>query len=492
MLILIIFGLVSSCAFTDSCTIFQLDGIHTPSSGGEDSSFFETRWWSRDNTSPQYLADNDVIMGDRIEIDAEFEDNPDNPLMNVESISWRASKGFVENRSGELLVPDPGYDPFFQGMRMDQFTWECIEGILQGDNVRITLSHSNSDTDVFVYWANIDNSRWTTETSITGRQMITGNPRVEHGAFIAQMSGSIMVGIYCYDHQPGQYNLTIDTMEEENGSVQQNSVRYRTWTWGRNVTLSIDFIGNTVSGSLINRSIHNVTFQNFFAPAISNIQIISEGILKHITWDLQDRNRFESHQYEVHFSYDNGLTYQLLSRGLTTRYYLWNTAGFRESNEYRIQVRAIDASGLVGYGFSPAFSAGSLAEFTGLFWYAIESSGNASYVQGSVNNSISWNVWIQGDNQLDFEIYLDGEVIETGLTRGEEITVDTDGLSAGVHAFTLSLGSETRTRNDTIFVEVFPDPHYAYVQTTCSLSAGVIMFLSILTVEVKRRRDFGS
>ncbi|MHA1908987.1 MAG: hypothetical protein ACW98Y_16930, partial [Candidatus Thorarchaeota archaeon] len=135
---------------------------------------FETRWSSRDNVHGAELMDNDTIEADRIEVIATFPNSTDTPHDNIINVQWRASSGFIENRNSSLVVPeDEDYEPFIMGLELQNLAWERIDGIHIGDDVRLTLHHNNTDTDVLVYWADMDNSTWLTDGGITARQMAT-------------------------------------------------------------------------------------------------------------------------------------------------------------------------------------------------------------------------------------------------------------------------------------------------------------------------------
>ena len=454
--------------------------------GDGESNPFEVTWWSRDNQGPVELQDNDIVDGDRIEVLATFPNSTENPEDNIVNIQWSASSGFIESRNGTLLIPDDGYEPFIQGLQLDQLVWERFDGIQIGNNVRLTLFHNNSDTDALVYWADQDNQTWYTDAGLTARQMAT-QALPETGSFVANRAGSIVVGIYCYDYQPGHYNLIVDTTDEANGKVDGNTVVCETWQWEKNVTLSFDFTATTDMGQLIKQSLNNVTFNNFFAPQISTVDIVADGALRYISWSTTDRNLFETHHYEIRLSIDGGYTYLLLSTGFTRNSYVWNTAGFDDYEVCRIQITAIDSVGLSSSAVSSIFSIGANADFTGSFWYATTASGNSSYIWGSNDNKVSWQVWIENYNPMEYEVFIDGEIIRTGWTNGEEISVDADGLSIGLHMFTLALISDAERRNDTVYVEVLPDPHEVVLQSFSSGSAGVLIVAILFLAELSRR-----
>lgn len=455
---------------------------------GDDNDYFETQWWSRESTTPSNITDDSIVTGDRIQFSAEFPNSVGDPDSDVVSIEWSATKGFRHNVTGNLVIPYDGYEPFILGMNVSQFAWEKVDNIKQGDNVRLTLYHNNTDTDVVVYWADVDNSTWISNFGITGLDMATAAIHVERASFIAEREGSIMVGIYSYDHQPGYYDLIVDTSDTVSEVVEGNTVMYETWHWGSNVTLALDFTAETLGGSLIETSLSNVTFQNFFSPEVSEVQIVADGVLRYITWEIRDRNVYESHTYEVRVSLDGGVSYQLLATGIGETSYVWNTGGFDNYEVCIVEVRALDSNNLQNSGFSSEFSIGANADFTGLFWYAISSRGNQSYIWGHNNNNVTWQVWIENRNLMAYEIAIDGIVTNSGWTTGEEFIVSADGLDMGQHTFSLTLSIDGANRTNTIYVTVLPNPELTTNQIAVSSLTGSFVLGLLLVSEIGRRR----
>jgi len=417
---------------------------------------------------------------------ASFDDSNYYPDLNVDEVRWSASRGFIEHRNGELIIPNDGYEPFIMGLEIDQLGWERIDGIQRGDNVRISLTHSNTDTDVLVYWANTDPSLWLTDGGLTARDLATARP-TETGSFIADNDGAIMVGIYSYDHQPGIFNLSVDTREEDRGIETGNQVRYDTWSWGRNVTISMKFRGLMANGTTVSRGLSNLTINGFFNPVITDVRILPFGLLRYVVWDVFDRNQNDAFEYEFLVSLDGGVSFMLLASGINDNFYEWNTGEFDAYETCIIQIRAIDSIGLTGNGFSETFSVGANAYYTGTFWFATSSSGNRTYMFGTSENRVSWDIWIQNDNPMMYEVFLDDDVIRTGWTVSGLIEVDADGLSLGLHSFTLSLIVGTDTWTDSLFVDVIPNPDLILVQLIGSIAAAGIISLAVVLYEFLRR-----
>ncbi|MDF1539984.1 MAG: hypothetical protein P1Q69_13895 [Candidatus Thorarchaeota archaeon] len=453
-------------------------------SNGED--ILELRWWSRETPSPQILEDNAIIEGDRITVEAVFEDSMEHPDLRVEEVSWSVSRGFIKHRTGELLVPDDeAYEPFIMGLNISQLVWERIDGIQRGDNVRLTLFHDNTDTDVLVYWADIDPSLWFTDGGLTGRQMATP-VRPEIGSFIADHDGAIMVGMYSYDHQNGTYNLTVDTSENDSGNVHGNSVCYETWSWGRNDTLSMGLRGTTANGTIVSKTLSNLTINGFFEPTITDVDVLPNGLLRYIVWDVFDRNQNDVFEYEVLISLDGGVSFQLMASGITEKFYEWNTGGFDAFETCIVQIRVTDSTGFRGTGFSETFSIGANADYTGIFWFATSSSGNVTCTYGTPTNPVSWEIWIQHDTPMQYQIILDDEVIQEGWTVSGLLEIAVDDLALGTHKITCSMMFGPDRWNDTVFVQVIPNPAFKILQLIGSVVATSIISIAVVLYEFYR------
>lgn len=444
-------------------------------------------WSSNDDPEPHQLDDNAIIEGDLIRIDARFSDANEDPENLVQNISWIASRGFIMNRTGSLVIPDEEYDPFVLAMDLDQFKWEYIPDILNGDNVQLTLFHSNSDTDVLAFWNDTNPVGWSVSTNILGFGMATASVQGESSSFIAERSGVLAVGIYCYDKQPGDYQLVVDTRETESGEEEGNRLSYDTWRWGRNITIDFEFVGTTESGAIRKISLTNVTFRNFFKPLVTNVNVLSQGDIRQITWDVLDRNTFESHTYEVLVSLDGGFSFQLIAAGLQSPIYSWNIAGYGQFDRCQIQVRAYDDVGLQGVGYSPLFVVSSTDEATNERWFTTASTGNMTYTWGSIENEVSWNLWIIDSFPMPYEVTIDESVVMTGWTSGGQISVNVDGLDIGTHEVMLIIEIGSTRYNDTILVEVLPDTYQYVQQVLISFTAVMILLIAIMILELNRR-----
>lgn len=480
-----------SILFPISSGLLSLNGSATSSSCmAEDPQSFYVRWWSRDGLAPKILADGDTVQGDQINIEAVFPRSRDTPEADVDSISWTASTGLVVNRSGPLVIPDDGYNPFGGYIDLDQFAWEQIGVINRGDNVRLSVRHSNPDTDVLVFWNTPDKESWRAETSILGYRLATGRVGIETGDFIADRSGYLMVGIYSFDGESGTYSLTLDTTETQTGHCNGNTFRCTTWQWNRNVTVDFSFVGVTSIGSSIRHMLNNVTFENFFSPAVRNIHVSMHETTKLITWEVYDRNLYESHQYEVLVSRDGGHSFQLLAGSLHEASYSWDTAVFGEFARCQIQVRAFDSIGLEGVGYSPVFMVSSLEGNRSDAWFTVSSPNNSTYIWGSSGHTISWAVDVIDDVPLEYTVKVDDCVRRTGWTVTDEIGINADGLGVGVHELTLVIDTGSSEYSVNVYVEVLPNPdvsNYQVLSTACAC----VLVLSVAALLERSRRSSG-
>jgi hypothetical protein len=453
----------------------------------EDLQPFYVRWWSRDRVVPELLTDGAVIQGDQISVEAVFPRSRSSPEENVASISWTASSGMVVNRSGSLVIPDDGCNPFGEDIDLAQFAWERIDGINRGDNVRLSVRHTNIDTDVLVFWNAPNKSLWRAETSILGYHMATGRVGIETGDFIADRSGCLMVGIYSFDHQSGEYTLTLDTSEIQTGDCSGNAFTCSTWQWGKNITLDFTFAGVTVSGSPVTHTLSHVTFENFFSPSVGNIRVSMGGTIKSIMWEVSDRNLYEEHRYEVLISRDAGRTFQLLAGSLHEAIYIWDTAGFEEFDRCQIQVRAFDSIGLEGVGFSPVFMVSSSKGNSSDAWFTVSSPSNSTYIWGSSGHSVSWTIDVVDDIPLPYMVKVDDCVRRTGWTVTNEIWINTDDLDVGLHEVTLIIETGSSQYNASVYVKVLPNPDVSIPQFLNTACACILVFIVATLLEHDRR-----
>ncbi|MBD3158816.1 MAG: S8 family serine peptidase [Candidatus Lokiarchaeota archaeon] len=335
-------------------------------------------WTSNDQTTPQTLEDGDVATGDHVVVNATYPEFnlPNLPEYEVTSIMSEFLSGLYETRTGDLVIPTSGYDPFSGAIELDEFAWEIVDGIKEGDTVKITGDFTNGDCDFMVWQYGTDNSTWTYGNNLMADDMATGDVP-EKGQFTADFTGAIAIGIFDYDGQPGQYEVTVDTLAGDSATNPAGAmVTYDTYYLVKNGTFQVRISATT--GTNINLEVMNdgITFNNFFAPDITDVSVTGSGAEKLIEWTPYDLNAGDEHEFEVLVSADGGTTYQLLAKELTVTNYTWDSTGFEELDTYKIQVRVVDNDpsinrtiyelpggnwpGLTGRGFSDTFSAGTV------------------------------------------------------------------------------------------------------------------------------------
>jgi len=114
---------------------------------------------------------------------------------------------------------------------------------------------------------------------------------------------------------------------------------------GNNATCIITAYGWLFNGSLVKQVVTNVFLGNFFVP---HVRVTSPNGGErwtgphNITWIAWDNNTDETLRYEVLFSSDSGLTFQLLGKRLNNTWFTWHTEGFLNLTTYMIEVRVSD------------------------------------------------------------------------------------------------------------------------------------------------------
>ncbi|MDF1540715.1 MAG: S8 family serine peptidase, partial [Candidatus Thorarchaeota archaeon] len=137
-------------------------------------------WYSRDAPARTSITTGGVAEGDHVVMNATWTDAPltNMPDYGITTLELKILYGSLVQKSGTLMIPDGAYDPFAGGpLHLDEFDWEYIPNISAGDAVRISVSFTNGDCDIFVYWADTDNSTWSAATDLADGAMGTGaNP----------------------------------------------------------------------------------------------------------------------------------------------------------------------------------------------------------------------------------------------------------------------------------------------------------------------------
>jgi hypothetical protein len=463
---------------------------------------FELTWTSRDSPEPTALEDGGEATGDRIIVTASFPHIPEDPGSAIESVSWNVSEGIFIQTSGELLVLEPTYETGL--LNLDEFVWNRVDGIRKGDNVSVIVDFSNSDSDVMAWWADMDNATWSYANNLVGEQMAS-SAKPESGSFAADHDGSIMVGIMNYDNTPGNYSLTVDTRRHDAGMTMGNKVSYISWYWRENVTVSMNFAGREVGGELQEVSYSNVTLNNFFAPQVTNINVVGDPVCL-IEWAVYDLNQADEHFSEVFISNDGGSSFQLVAANLTETEYSWDSTGFVDQ-EYQAMVRVFDNDpelnpgsesrywpGLIGMTLSSSFEAGTV--HTGQLPMLVEIHGprDFEFIHGTTGNKVSWS--LHNVDSRTYVISVNGQTNRSGFWRKGDgrIVINLDFLEPGLYEVKLSLGGASDTVMVTVLESGTDDKLMRFVVDNSGLglllgSMGVIAVFSIGILKAKVRGE---
>ncbi|MHA2242916.1 MAG: hypothetical protein ACXACE_15030, partial [Candidatus Thorarchaeota archaeon] len=251
----------------------------------------------------------------------------------------------------------------------DNYVWETIDGINAGEEVRVYLDVGHSDASFDAYMWDDANEDDVIDADELGGVLVSvddgGSDAPEAGSFIAPSTGTVAIRVFvwAWAFTPGDtYSLEVDTrvsLDVPNVEGVAGTTWYDTYDLDRNALMGLVFTGYTDTNVVFSDEFIGVDFTNFFAPELSNLVVTGDGAVKTITWDNADRNSLEVQTFEVLMSDDEGDTWQLLSAGSTTTGYTWDSTGFY-IDEYTVQIRVSDETGLTDVLDSSLFDAGTL------------------------------------------------------------------------------------------------------------------------------------
>ncbi len=263
------------------------------------------------------------------------------PELTVTSVEMKVLYGVLVERHGTLVIPpgDPGsqftgtIDPAF-------YAWELVEGITEGDNVRVNLDFSNGDCDLMVWWADTPMESRSYANNLMGGVMATG-AHPEIGSFTADRDGDLEFGILNYDGAAGTYDLSVDTrLGLEPARVYTNNFQIDTYYLLANQTYSVLVDSDTGVNIRYSLEFSDIFIGNFFAPVVTVNAPVDQGDnVWRFSWSSTDRNADDVNYYSVWLSGDGGISYNVLARNLTVLQYDWDSTGFLQK-EYICRVRA--------------------------------------------------------------------------------------------------------------------------------------------------------
>jgi hypothetical protein len=193
-----------------------------------------------------------------------------------------------------------------------------------------TISSDNPHLSLTYY------SRWNhTETTVHSGDTISGDRIVLNATWTP--SGLV-------NRTRIEVNATAIPRTISNES-QSTSAWINTRGLGNNATCIITASGWLFNGSSVKQVVTSVFLGNFFVP---HVRVTSPNGgdrwtgPHNITWIAWDNNTDETLRYEVLFSSDSGLTFQLLAKNLDNTWFTWHTEGFLNLTTYMVEVKVSD------------------------------------------------------------------------------------------------------------------------------------------------------
>ncbi|UCE09407.1 MAG: hypothetical protein JSW61_10590 [Candidatus Thorarchaeota archaeon] len=465
------------------------------------SRLFELTWISRDSPGPSVVGNDSVATGDRVAMSAIFPDIPGDPNATIASITWNSTVGIYFEAFGELLVFVPNSST--TEILLEEFAWNMVDGIRRGDNVSVFLDFTNGDADAMAWWFDTDNTTWTAASNLLGTKMTT-DTRPERGWFIADRSGSLMVGVRNPDAIVGNFTLTVDTRRYDSDVVLGNEVIYETWIWFDNVTLSMDFAGRSIGGETYEFSFSNLSINNFFAPRVENVTVTGETEVE-FTWDIYDLNQHDEHYSQLLISGDSGVTFQLMAANLTEPRFVWDSTGFIRQI-YVGKIRVFDNDPELNPNVAESgYRLGLTDEVPAFYFYGgtvglgnyppvppgIVAHDDVTFEAGTSGNEIRWHV------HSGYDAYYFVRMNDTRHDGGSwpvgsgYIVVDLDHLEPGIYRFHLCINARYQeyTAEDTVWVTVLPGRINQIQLTMLGLGAGFLIgFIVVVVLHTRASR----
>ncbi len=143
-----------------------------------------------------------------------------------------------------------------------------------------------------------------------------------------------------------------------------NTVEIDTRALGNNAFCTVNVTTWLLNGTVLSESYSNVFIGNFFAPHVQVLTPNGGENWAHqgnITWNAWDENSDDVLTFEVLFSSDGGITFQLLASELDTHWLIWDFSEFLSHNDSVIEVRATDGIYTSSDRSDSPFSAGGIS-----------------------------------------------------------------------------------------------------------------------------------
>ncbi len=112
----------------------------------------------------------------------------------------------------------------------------------------------------------------------------------------------------------------------------------------------------------------------------------------------------------------------------------------------------------------------------------IESPGNVDYEEGYTGFNLEWSA--EESNPLSYNLTLDGEIIQEGRWRGENITLNVDGYLPGLYELNLTLVDYfEQLSSDIVFVDVSPDSQMPLIDSVTVIESFATVSENTLAVQ---------
>ena len=421
----------------------------------------------------------------------------------------------------DLVIPSDDFNPFTDLIPMNSpdVAWFHISEIPPDAIVTLVGRFSTINCDFMAWTTEINYTTWRYSNNLLGSSMSTSS--YPEGASISWgvNYGTLFVACINRDLAEGWAEVDFYLDSDAEAWASGDTVSYDTYDLNQNVTTDIVYLGISAALILEKTAFYpNMSLNNYFSPNVTQFPPIDLGNNQfNFTWISEDRNHDDTNYYSVWLSSDGGFTYMMLAGNLSESYYLWDSTGYLERDDYLVKIRAysldftnpelcgldnppgsywpgdfsdsnlfVISAGDVGHGLPP-----------GSYEINIYSPDNLTYIEHSIGNNLTWDISIDGSPlvySIEFIVYHNGEqwLLDRFYPYTEsEITVSVDGLSQGIHRFTLVMDDVV---SDTVFVSVVASEssdnwaqilHYGAIGVSIG-SSFIILYVIVLTIRLKK------
>ncbi|MHA1135308.1 MAG: S8 family serine peptidase, partial [Candidatus Thorarchaeota archaeon] len=305
-----------------------------------DEPTLELSWYARDVPTQSVITTGGSAVGDHVMLNATWT-NGNNALIpefGITSMEVKILYGNLVERTGDLhpaLHPDDAFSG--SPIDPDDFSFETVDGLLEGDSVRVTVDFDGGDCDVFMWWSTIPMEERTSDNAIATHQSMTSGRHPEYGEFTSDRDGSIVVGIMDYGGDSSTYWLTVDTRVglEPDQVLNTKTFELDTYYLLQNQTFAVLVSSDTGSNFDYSEEIPGIFIGNYFAPEVTVSQPVAtagDADVFDISWSSTDRNIDDTPYYSLWLSANDGVSFQLIAQNLTGTTYQWDSSGWLEGS----------------------------------------------------------------------------------------------------------------------------------------------------------------